>query len=104
MQQTVLKNPEAFNTLYNDIIKKQDEYEKIVRVCIGTGCAAKGSRKIYELFQEACKQTDKKIKKGLAEPLVKKLEAGSEIQFERKGFCRLDKKEKSKLKFWFSHK
>lgn len=62
MQQKVLKNPEAFNILYNDVVKKQDQYEKIIRVCIGTGCAARGSRIIYELFQEACKQTDKKIK------------------------------------------
>jgi NADH-quinone oxidoreductase subunit F len=28
-----------------------------VRVCIGTGCAAKGSRKLYELFREAAGQT-----------------------------------------------
>ena len=47
---------------------------------------------------------DKKIKKGLAEPLVKKLNVNDEIQFERFGFCRLDNKEKDKLKFWFSHK
>ncbi|MBL7054407.1 glutamate--tRNA ligase [Candidatus Woesearchaeota archaeon] len=47
---------------------------------------------------------DKEIKNGLAEPLVKKLNVDGEIQFERKGFCRLDKKEKNKLKFWFSHK
>ncbi|MBL7185555.1 MAG: SLBB domain-containing protein [Phycisphaerae bacterium] len=31
---------------------------KCVRVCIGTGCTAKGSRKIYELFCEAAEQCD----------------------------------------------
>ena len=31
---------------------------KRVRVCIGTGCAAKGSRKLYELFSEAARDTD----------------------------------------------
>jgi len=29
-----------------------------VRVCIGTGCAAKGSRKLYELFVQAAGQAD----------------------------------------------
>jgi len=29
---------------------------RIVRVCIGTGCAAKGSRRLYELFCQAAKQ------------------------------------------------
>ncbi|MFC1737624.1 NADH-ubiquinone oxidoreductase-F iron-sulfur binding region domain-containing protein [Planctomycetota bacterium] len=30
---------------------------RVVRVCIGTGCAAKGSRRLYELFCEASKQS-----------------------------------------------
>ena len=47
---------------------------------------------------------NKEVKKGLAEPLIKTLKVGTEIQFERKGFYRLDKKEKNKLSFWFSHK
>ena len=47
---------------------------------------------------------DKEVKKGLGEPLLKKLEENSEVQFERFGFCRLDKKDKGKLIFWFSHK
>jgi len=47
---------------------------------------------------------DKKIKEGLGEALLKKIKTGDEIQFERFGFCRLDKKEKSKLMFWFTHK
>ena len=34
---------------------------------------------------------DNTIKKGLAEPAVKKLKVGEIIQFERFGFCKLDK-------------
>lgn len=47
---------------------------------------------------------DTKIIKGLAESSVKKLKVNSVIQFERFAFCRLDKKKKNKLVFWFSHK
>jgi glutamyl-tRNA synthetase len=47
---------------------------------------------------------DKKIAKGLAEQGVKELEVGAVIQFARFGFCRLDKKEKGKLQFWYTHK
>lgn len=39
---------------------------------------------------------------GMAEPSVKKLQVGEIVQFERFGFCRLDKKGKE-LEFWFSH-
>ena len=32
-----------------------------VRVCIGTGCAAKGSRRVYELFAEAARETGAEV-------------------------------------------
>jgi len=35
---------------------------KVIRVCIGTGCAAKGSRKLLELFQEAVKESGNGIR------------------------------------------
>ena len=35
---------------------QESKDDKVVRVCIGTGCAAKGSRRIYELFCEAAQQ------------------------------------------------
>jgi len=35
---------------------------KVVRVCIGTGCAAKGSRRIYELFCEAAKRCGQDVR------------------------------------------
>jgi glutamyl-tRNA synthetase len=47
---------------------------------------------------------DSKIKKGLAEPLIQKLKVNDIIQFERLGFCRLDKKTSSKLIFYYTHK
>lgn len=47
---------------------------------------------------------DKEIKKGLAEKDVKKIKLGEVVQFERFAFCRLDRKEKGKLVFWYTHK
>ncbi len=47
---------------------------------------------------------DKNIKKGLAEKYISELKVGDEIQFERFGFCRLDAIDKTKYKFWYSHK
>ena len=47
---------------------------------------------------------DKKIVHGIAEPLANKLKENDIVQFARFGFCRLDKKEKSKLRFWYTHK
>ncbi len=47
---------------------------------------------------------DGTIKEGLAEPAIKDLKVGEVIQFERKFFTRLDKKEKDKLYFVYTHK
>ena len=47
---------------------------------------------------------DKSVIKGLGEPIMNNLKEGDIIQAERFGFMRLDKKEKDKLKFWFTHK
>ena len=35
---------------------------KSVRVCIGTGCAAKGSRRLYELFLEAARESSQDVR------------------------------------------
>ncbi len=46
---------------------------------------------------------DKEIIKGIAENNIQSLEEGEVIQFERFGFCRLDKKADI-FKFWFTHR
>ncbi|MBI2658031.1 glutamate--tRNA ligase, partial [Candidatus Woesearchaeota archaeon] len=46
---------------------------------------------------------DKKIARGLAEPMVKNLKVGDIIQFSRFGFCKLDEKKKDGLRFWYTH-
>jgi len=57
-----------------------------------------------DLVKAEVLMSDKKLMIGLAEPLVKKLKENDVIQFTRFGFCRLDKKEKNKLSFWYTHK
>ena len=57
-----------------------------------------------ELANVEIRMPDNEIKKGLAEPSVKNLKAGEIVQFARFGFCRLDKKEKNKLVFWFTNR
>jgi glutamyl-tRNA synthetase len=47
---------------------------------------------------------DKTIQKGLGEPLIRKLKPGAVVQFERIGFCRLDRIENNIFKFWFAHR
>lgn len=47
---------------------------------------------------------DGKIVKGLGEDNLTKVKIGELIQFERVGFCRLDKKDKDKMTFWFAHR
>lgn len=47
---------------------------------------------------------DASIKKGLGEPLLKNVKCNDVVQYERFGFCRLDKKEKNKLRFYFTHR
>jgi glutamyl-tRNA synthetase len=46
---------------------------------------------------------DKSLLLGYAEKNVTDLKEGEVIQFERFGFCRLDKKENDMLHFWFTH-
>lgn len=56
-----------------------------------------------DLFKVEVLMPDKKVAKGLAEPSVKNLKINEIVQFTRFGFCKLDSKEKDKLKFWFTH-
>ncbi len=47
---------------------------------------------------------DASILKGYCEVNAEDIKEGDIVQFERFGFCRLDKKGKEKLRFWFGHK
>ena len=58
----VLSSPADLEDLRKKIEKKRSTIVKSVHVCIGTGCAAKGSRKLYELFLQAVKETGQKAK------------------------------------------
>ena len=46
---------------------------------------------------------NKETIRGLCENNIKKVKIGEVIQFERFGFCRLDKIENNKYYFWFTH-
>ena len=52
------KSTADIETFSRSLRDRTDSTTKLVRVCIGTGCAAKGSRRLYELFCEAVKQSD----------------------------------------------
>jgi glutamyl-tRNA synthetase len=47
---------------------------------------------------------DASVVKGFGEKTLENLKEGEVVQLERFGFCRLDKKGKEKLVFWFTHK
>jgi NADH-quinone oxidoreductase subunit F len=52
----IIHSPKELEAYRNKLEKAKKKNTRIVRVCIGTGCAAKGSRRLYELFCEAAEQ------------------------------------------------
>ena len=52
-----LESFDQLQSMRKRIADSKDKVTKSVRVCIGTGCAAKGSRDIFELFRKAAVQT-----------------------------------------------
>ncbi len=56
-----LASPADLDRMRDDLREQRDPKAKRVRVCIGTGCAAKGSHRIYELFNEAMQQSEGKV-------------------------------------------
>lgn len=75
--------------------KNQDLDSKVQKI---QWVPAKNNVKIEVILQDSSKT------KGLGEESLKSLKEGDIIQFERFGFCKLDKKEKDKLVFMFAHK
>lgn len=53
-----IRSPAELDRLRKKLRERHSPSSKSVRVCIGTGCAAKGSRKLYELFCEAAKESE----------------------------------------------
>ena len=63
----------------------------------------------FDMVDVEVMMPDKKMVVGLAEQTVLNVSEGDVIQFERFGFCRLDRKEKDesgkeKLVFCYAHK
>jgi len=56
-----IKSQTELDTLRKGLNKRLSAKARVVRVCIGTGCAAKGSRRLYELFCEAAKQSGEAV-------------------------------------------
>ncbi|GAF92166.1 unnamed protein product, partial [marine sediment metagenome] len=54
---TKLTSPADLESFAKKLRSSEDKASRSVRVCIGTGCAAKGSRRLYELFLEAVEQS-----------------------------------------------
>lgn len=57
-----------------------------------------------ETVEAEVRMPDNTVVKGLAEKNVLQIEEGTVVQFERFGFCRLDKREGDKLFFWYGHR
>jgi NADH-quinone oxidoreductase subunit F len=53
LSESRLAGPQELEALRGRILADQKARQRVVRVCIGTGCAAKGSRRIFELFRQA---------------------------------------------------
>ncbi len=53
----VVESPADLEDLREKLRKQLKPSAKSVRVCIGTGCAAKGSRRLYELFLQAAEES-----------------------------------------------
>jgi NADH-quinone oxidoreductase subunit F len=57
----LIDSPEKLESWRKKLEKQHRSPVKLISVCIGTGCAAQGSRKIYELFCEAVKDSGTKV-------------------------------------------
>ncbi|MEE9307802.1 MAG: NADH-ubiquinone oxidoreductase-F iron-sulfur binding region domain-containing protein [Spirochaetia bacterium] len=52
----IIHTPKELDAYRDKLSEKGKQDTRVVRVCIGTGCAAKGSPRLYELFCEAAEQ------------------------------------------------
>jgi len=56
-----IQSPAELEALQKELKKSKSTAVKSVHVCIGTGCAAKGSRKIFKLFSQAAEEMGGKV-------------------------------------------
>lgn len=56
-----LRSPRDLEEYRERILSARPETTRRVRVCIGTGCTAKGSRKVLNRFREAVAQSDREL-------------------------------------------
>ena len=54
----MITSTQELDKLREEIQKREKTEKKSIRVCIGTGCAAKGSFKLYELFKQAAAESE----------------------------------------------
>jgi len=59
---TRLKDPADLRSLRKKLLEKRATATKSVHICVGPGCAAKGSAKLYELFREAAKTSEADVR------------------------------------------
>jgi len=50
-----------FRSFAEQLSSSEEKRQRSVRVCIGTGCAAKGSRRLYDLFAQAVEQSGQDV-------------------------------------------
>ena len=58
----LLKSPAELEALKKRLQKGRDPSTRVVRVCIGPGCTAKGAPRLYELFCEAVSESGADVK------------------------------------------
>jgi NADH:ubiquinone oxidoreductase subunit F (NADH-binding)/(2Fe-2S) ferredoxin len=57
----MITSTQQLDKLREEIQKRAGIEKKSIRVCIGTGCAAKGSYKLFELFTQAAEESDAEV-------------------------------------------
>jgi NADH:ubiquinone oxidoreductase subunit F (NADH-binding)/(2Fe-2S) ferredoxin/Pyruvate/2-oxoacid:ferredoxin oxidoreductase delta subunit len=58
----LLKSPAELEALKKRLQKGRDPSTRVVRVCIGPGCTAKGAPRLYDLFCEAVRESGADVK------------------------------------------
>jgi glutamyl-tRNA synthetase len=93
------KQPDGFEFDSTDVARYKQHGEKIIHWL----------PKSDDLVDVEIMMPDKTLTTGLGEQTMLKIKIGDVVQFERYGFCRLDKREKNeegkeRLVFWYTHK